>query len=144
MSEEKVSKTKKTKPEKTRIMSTGRRKEATARVQLIIEGKGRFFINGKRWDQYFTTHLHKLLITEPLEKAKLSDKVDVKARVRGGGITGQAGAIRLGLARSIVEYNQSLRSPFKKAKLLTRDPRAKERKKYGRKGARKRFQWTKR
>ncbi|MBN2120427.1 MAG: 30S ribosomal protein S9 [Candidatus Omnitrophica bacterium] len=125
-------------------MSTGRRKKAIARVQLIVDGKGRFYINGKKWDQYFTTHLHRLLISEPLERAKLSDKVDVKAKVQGGGITGQAGAIRLGLARSIVEYNYSLRSPFKKAKLLTRDPRAKERKKYGQKGARRRFQWTKR
>jgi small subunit ribosomal protein S9 len=152
MSQEKISKEhksqkpkeKKAEPQKRRIMSTGRRKEATARVQLILEGKGNFFINGKRWDQYFTTPLHKLLITEPLEKAKLRDKADVKARVRGGGITGQAGAIRLGLARSIVVYDETLRSPFKKSKFLTRDPRAKERKKYGRKGARRRFQWTKR
>jgi small subunit ribosomal protein S9 len=144
MNEQKTPKTKKEKPKKTSIMSTGRRKEATARVQLTLEGKGRFIINGKKWDQYFTTPLHKLLITEPLEKAKIKNKVDVKARVHGGGITGQAGAIRLGLARSIVEYDQNLRSPFKKAKFLTRDPRAKERKKYGRKGARRRFQWTKR
>ena len=144
MSDQKAPKTQKVTPQKTRIMSTGRRKEATARVQLIIEGNGRFLVNGKKWDQYFTTPLHKLLITEPLEKAKLGEKVDIKARVHGGGITGQAGAIRLGLARSIVEYNQGLKPTFKKAKFLTRDPRAKERKKYGRKGARRRFQWTKR
>lgn len=128
-----------------RIMATGRRKEASARVQLILEGKGRFLINGKKWDQYFTTPLHRLLVVEPLDMAHLKDKVDVKARVRGGGITGQAGAIRLGLARAIVRFNSSeFKAPFKKAKLLTRDPRAKERKKYGRKGARRRFQWTKR
>jgi len=126
------------------VIATGRRKQASARVQLITGGGGRFLINGRKWDEYFTTPLHRLLITEPLEKAKIQGEVDVKAKVQGGGITGQAGAIRLGVARAIVQYNQELRSPFKKAKFLTRDPRAKERKKYGRKGARRRFQWTKR
>jgi small subunit ribosomal protein S9 len=130
--------------EKQIIIATGRRKQATARVQLITGGAGRFLINGKKWDEYFTTPLHRLLVSEPLEKAKLKDAVDIKAKVQGGGITGQAGAVRLGMARAIVEYNQELKSPFKKAKFLTRDPRAKERKKYGRRGARRRFQWTKR
>ncbi len=133
------------KQEKTsiKILATGRRKEATARVQLILPGKGNFIINGKKWDEYFTTPLHRVLVREPLEKAKL-ENVDIKAKAEGGGITGQAGAIRLGLAKALVEYNPQLKSPFKKEKLLTRDPRAKERKKYGRRGARRRFQWTKR
>ena len=126
------------------ILATGRRKEASARVQLILEGKGEFLVNGKKWDEYFTTALQRLLVFEPLEKAKLADAVDVKARVIGGGMTGQAGAVRLGLSRAIVEHNHDLKSSFKKAKFLTRDPRSKERKKYGRKGARRRFQWTKR
>lgn len=139
-----MSENKKTETELKNIMATGRRKEATARVQLKLEGQGNIFINGKKLDEYFTTPSHKLLITAPLEKAELKDKVDVKARVIGGGITGQAGAVRLGLARAIVENNPELKSAFKKEKFLTRDPRSKERKKYGQKGARKQFQWTKR
>ncbi|HEC69115.1 MAG TPA: 30S ribosomal protein S9 [Candidatus Omnitrophica bacterium] len=127
-----------------KILASGRRKEAVARVQLIVPGKGKFLINGKKWDEYFTTPLHRLLVKEPLNKANLSTPVDVKAKAEGGGITGQAGAIRLGLAKALVEYNPQLKSPFKREKLLTRDPRAKERKKYGRRGARRRFQWTKR
>ena len=131
--------------EKPRIITaTGRRKEASARVQVTFGGRGKLLINNREWDEFFTTPLHKLLVIEPLEKAELVNKVDIRAKVHGGGITGQAGAIRLGIARAIVEYNPELKSPFKKAKLLTRDPRAKERKKYGRKGARRRFQWTKR
>ncbi len=126
------------------ISATGRRKKSSARVQMALEGKGLFLVNGKKWDEYFTTPSHKLLVVEPLDRAGLNDKVDVKAKVLGGGITGQAGAIRLGLSRAIVEYDSELKTPFKKSKLLTRDPRAKERKKYGQKGARRKFQWTKR
>ena len=127
-----------------KVMATGRRKEAVARVQLMLSGKGLFLVNGKKWDQYFTTPFLKNLVSEPLQKANLQDSVDVKARVNGGGITGQAGAIRLGISRAIVENNPDLKSPFKKEKFLTRDPRSKERKKYGQKGARRKFQWTKR
>lgn len=126
------------------ISATGRRKESSARVQMALEGKGLFLVNGKKWDEYFTTPLHKLLVIEPLDRAGLNDKVDVKAKVLGGGITGQAGAVRLGLSRAIVEYDSDLKPSFKKSKLLTRDPRAKERKKYGQKSARRQFQWTKR
>lgn len=128
-----------------RFMATGRRKEATAQVQIII-GRGRpdFTVNGRKWDEYFTTPSHRLLVREPLEKSQLRDTLVVRAKVKGGGITGQAGAVRLGLARAIVTYRQDLKSLFKKEKFLTRDPRSKERKKYGRRGARRRFQWTKR
>ncbi len=126
------------------IIATGRRKTATARVYLRPVGRGRFFVNGKKWDVYFTTPVQKSLVIEPLEKAGLENSVDVKVRVNGGGITGQAGAIRLGLARAIVSIKEELSHLFKKERFLTRDPRAKERKKYGQKGARKRFQWTKR
>lgn len=125
------------------ILASGRRKEATARVQIKIPGQGRFIINGKSWDEYFTIPLHRLLVREPLEKAGI-EEIDVRAKAQGGGVSGQAGAVRLGLAKALVEYNPQLRAPFKKEKFLTRDPRAKERKKYGRRGARRRFQWTKR
>jgi small subunit ribosomal protein S9 len=139
-----MKKAEKSKSKKEQIMATGRRKEATARVQLILESTGRFIVNGKKQDEYFTIPVHNLLVNEPLAKSELAGKVDVKAKVKGGGVTGQAGAIRLGLARAIVEHNPELKTPFKKEKFLTRDPRAKERKKYGQKGARKKFQWTKR
>ena len=126
------------------ILTTGRRKEAVARVWLFPQGKGRFYVNGKKWEEYFVTSSQRHLVREPLEKAGLSESVDIRARVEGGGISGQAGAVRLGIARAIVEYKSELKSAFKKDKLLTRDPRSKERKKYGQKGARRRFQWTKR
>jgi len=135
---------KKEQTEKKIIIATGRRKTATARVYLRPVGKGLFFVNGKRWDTYFTTPVQKSLVIEPLEKSGLEKSVDIKVRVNGGGITGQAGAIRLGLARAITQIKEELKPLFKKESLLTRDPRAKERKKYGQKGARKRFQWTKR
>ncbi len=143
MNKPKTSK-KKNESAKQVIIATGRRKKATARVYLRPTGKGRFFINGKRWDVFFTTPVQKNLIMEPLSKSGLEGLADVKAKVEGGGITGQAGAVRLGLARAIVSIKEDLRTLFKREKLLTRDPRAKERKKYGQKGARKSFQWTKR
>jgi len=126
------------------ILATGRRKEAVAKVWLFPEGRSHFLVNGKEWDRYFLTATRRHLVREPLEKANLWGKVGVKAKVLGGGISGQAGAVRLGLARAIIEYKNELRGVFKKNKLLTRDPRSKERKKYGQKGARRRFQWTKR
>jgi len=128
----------------TAIAATGRRKQAVARVRLIKEGTGKFYINGNQWDHYFTTVAHRITVTQPLERAGLMGKVDVRATVNGGGITGQAGAIRLGLARALIRDNAELKASFKEVKFLTRDPRAKERKKYGQKGPRAKFQWTKR
>jgi len=125
-------------------MTTGRRKEASARVRVITEGSGRILINGRKLEDYFPIITHQAMVKRPLLVAELLEKTDIKANVKGGGITGQAGAISLGIARSLLEIDPSLRSALKKEELLTRDPRAKERKKYGRKGARRRFQWTKR
>ena len=123
---------------------TGRRKEAVARVKLIPQGKGNISINGKNIDSYFTTIDHQMQVRKPLIVTKTSDRVDINANVGGGGISGQAGAVSLGIARALVELNADLRAILRREQLLTRDPRAKERKKYGRKGARRRFQWTKR
>jgi small subunit ribosomal protein S9 len=133
-----------TEVKKTAIATTGRRKQAVARVRLFKEGTGRFTINGKQWDEYFKTVAHRITVTQALEKAGVMGKVDVRATVVGGGITGQAGAIRLGLARALIRDNAELKAAFKEVKFLTRDPRAKERKKYGQKGPRAKFQWTKR
>jgi len=126
------------------VLATGRRKEATARVKVVFEGKGRILINRKRLEEYFPLINHQHQIKKPLLLTQMMDKVDVKVRVSGGGATGQAGAVSLGIARALVELNPELRSVLRKEDLLTRDPRAKERKKYGQKGARRRFQWTKR
>jgi small subunit ribosomal protein S9 len=101
-------------------------------------------INGKDFTNYFVTIDHQMQVKRPLMITDVLEKVDIKARVCGGGISGQAGAVRLGIARALVQFNPELRGDLRKEDLLTRDPRAKERKKYGRKGARRRFQWTKR
>ena len=125
-------------------MATGRRKEATARVRLITEGKGKIVINGRNVDTYFSTIDQKMRVRKPLVAVDVEGKMDVFANVSGGGQSGQVGAIELGIARCLLAWDPSLRSCLKKEDHLTRDPRAKERKKYGRKGARRRFQWTKR
>jgi len=130
--------------EKRFALATGRRKEATARVKVTFEGKGRIFINGRKLEDYFPLINHQYQIKRPLEITELLGKVDVKAKVSGGGVTGQAGAVSLGVARALVELDPNLRGILRKEDLLTRDPRAKERKKYGQRGARRRFQWTKR
>lgn len=132
------------KKEKQQFLTTGRRKEAVARVRLIVPGKGSILINGKDYKGYFPTIEQQMRINKPLSLTAVSDKVDIRARVQGGGISGQAGAVSLGIARALVEYNPEFRPVLRKEDFLTRDPRAKERKKYGRKGARRRFQWTKR
>ncbi len=129
---------------RTPIITVGRRKEATARVYCYTQGKGNIIINGRNLDQYFTTSAQKILVREPLMKGGCEATLDIKAKVEGGGITGQAGAIRLGIARAIILMKPELRSLFGKEKLLTRDQRSKERKKFGQKGARKKVQWTKR
>lgn len=124
--------------------ATGRRKNAAARVRLLSPGTGKITVNGKPYDKYFTRETYHITIMQPLKLAKLIDKFDIVINAKGGGTTGQADAARHGIARAIIKFDTSLRSLIKKAGFLTRDPRAKERKKYGRKRARKRFQYSKR
>lgn len=122
---------------------TGRRKTSTARV-FLRPGKGAISVNHQSIDAVFPTESLRTQIRQPLAVTEAADKFDVVATTRGGGVSGQAGAMRLGIARALVEYNSELRPRLKKAGLLTRDPRVKERKKYGMAGARKRFQFSKR
>jgi len=122
---------------------TGRRKTSAARVYLR-PGRGAITVNAKTFDAYFPNEMLKMIIRQPLVITETADKFDVLVRVAGGGSSGQAGAIRLGIARALVEYNAELRKRLKNEGLLTRDARAKERKKYGMAGARKRFQFSKR
>lgn len=122
---------------------TGRRKTSTARVYLRA-GAGEFKINRKAFDQYFPNETLRMIIQQPMKLTETGAKFDVLVNVRGGGPAGQAGAIRHGITRALMEYNADLRPALKEAGLVTRDPRIKERKKYGQKGARKRFQFSKR
>jgi small subunit ribosomal protein S9 len=122
---------------------TGRRKTSTARV-FLRPGTGTLTINRKTFEEAFPTEAHRNQIKQPLAVTETADKFDVLATIAGGGIAGQAGALRLGIARALVKYNLELRSRLKKEGFLTRDARIKERKKYGQKGARKRFQFSKR
>ncbi len=122
---------------------TGRRKTSTARV-FLRPGNGGHVINRKPLEQAFPTEALRTQIRQPMLVTETADKFDVLATLSGGGIAGQAGALRLGIARALVEYNIELRQRLKKAGFLTRDARIKERKKYGQKGARKRFQFSKR
>ena len=122
---------------------TGRRKTATARVYLR-PGSGEIRINERAIDDYILSDVQKMVIRHPLVLTETADKLDVVVRVRGGGPTGQAGAVRHGIARALVQFNPDLRAKLKAAGFLTRDPREVERKKYGRPGARKRFQFSKR
>ena len=123
--------------------TTGRRKEAVARAQLR-PGSGQFTINGKTLEAYFPTAVSQMIVSEPLTVTETREQYDVTASITGGGASGQAGALRLAIARSLVDLDPELRAPLKKAGLLTRDPRKKESKKYGRKKARKAPQFTKR
>ncbi|MEK6281063.1 MAG: 30S ribosomal protein S9 [Acidobacteriota bacterium] len=122
---------------------TGRRKTSTARVYLR-SGAGDFKINRKPFDQYFPNETLRMIIRQPLNLTETVGKFDVLINVKGGGPAGQAGAIRHGITRALLEYNADLRPTLKQAGLITRDDRIKERKKYGQKGARKRFQFSKR
>lgn len=122
---------------------TGRRKNATARVYLR-PGNGEFRINRSPIETYFKNETLRMIIRQPLHLTDTLGKFDVVVTVDGGGTAGQAGAVRHGIARALLEFNGELRKRLKKAGLLTRDPRVKERKKYGQKGARKRFQFSKR
>ena len=126
-----------------RWYGTGRRKESVARV-WIKRGSGKIVINKRSLEEYFPRVFHRLHALEPLKLVEMEDQFDILVNVQGGGLTGQAGAIRLGLARALVSYNEELRTVLKKAGTLTRDPRVVERKKYGRPKARKRFQFSKR
>ena len=122
---------------------TGRRKSSTARVYLR-PGSGEFKVNRSQLDNYFKNETLRMIIRQPLQLTDTLGKFDVLVNVEGGGSAGQAGAVRHGIARALIEFNAELRKKLKRAGLLTRDPRAKERKKYGQKGARKRFQFSKR
>ncbi len=122
---------------------TGRRKTSTARVYLR-PGAGNVRINKKSFDQYFPNETLRMIIRQPLQLTETVNKFDLLINVSGGGPSGQAGAIRHGITRALIEFNADLRPALKQAGLVTRDPRIKERKKYGQKGARKRFQFSKR
>jgi len=122
---------------------TGRRKTSTARV-FLRPGNGTLTINRRTFEAFFPTEALRTQIKTPMVLTETADKFDVLATVAGGGVSGQAGAVRLGIARALVEYNLELRKALKAGGLLTRDARAKERKKYGMAGARKRFQFSKR
>ncbi len=124
-------------------LGTGRRKESIARV-FLRPGSGKFTVNGREVEKYFPNHAWKHEAIEPLKFSSIAEQVDVVATAKGGGVGGQAGAVRMGLARAISRYNPELRAALRKNGFLTRDSRMKERKKYGQKGARKRFQFTKR
>jgi small subunit ribosomal protein S9 len=125
------------------FLGTGRRKESVARV-FLRPGTGKFTVNGRSVEQYFPNHAWKHDATEPLKFTSLTEQVDVVVTASGGGVGGQAGAVRMGLSRAISRFNPELRPALRANGFLTRDSRMKERKKYGQKGARKRFQFTKR
>lgn len=129
--------------DKVQYIATGRRKNSIARIR-IMAGEGKVTVNGRSFNAYFPRESNRLIIMQPLELVKLEAKVDVFANVNGGGLSGQAGAMKQGIARALVKMDASLKSAVKKAGFLTRDPRMRERKKYGRKRARRRFQFTKR
>jgi len=125
------------------VQATGRRKRSIARVQLK-PGRGQIIVNGKTVSDYFGRKILDIIVRQPLVITGTGDKFDIVAKVQGGGMSGQAGALRHGIARALQEYDPDLRSPLKKAGLLTRDPRMKERYKYGLKKARRAPQYSKR
>ncbi|MBI5119222.1 30S ribosomal protein S9 [Candidatus Poribacteria bacterium] len=122
---------------------TGRRKRSIARVQLV-RGNGSISVNGRNLEDYFTRETLTMIIRHPLEATQTLGKFDIVVNVSGGGMTGQAGAVRHGIARALLSYDPVLRASLRKEGFLTRDPRMKERKKYGQRGARARFQFSKR
>jgi len=123
--------------------ATGRRKTAVARV-ILRPGEGKIRVNGQTLEQYFPSEAMRVEVREPLTLTEMLNKFDLLVNARGGGIHGQAGATRLGIARALLSFNPEFRARLRQGGFLTRDPRAKERKKYGQKGARKRFQFSKR
>ena len=127
----------------TQQYGTGRRKTAVARV-FLAPGSGNFEVNGRSFDSYFPNEVLKMVVRQPLEMTETVDKFDIHATVKGGGSAGQAGALRHGIARALLEHDGELRERLKAGGFLTRDSRMKERKKYGQKGARARYQFSKR
>lgn len=125
------------------ILATGRRKCAVARVRMVA-GTGKVTVNGKNWEEYFTTEALRGFIAQPFQVSGTVDKFDLSVRLDGGGMSGQAGALRHGIARALVAYDESYRAVLKSNGMMTRDSRVKERKKPGQPGARKRFQFSKR
>ena len=126
------------------MYGTGRRKSSVARVHLIPGGTGKITINNRDIDDYFGLDTLKLIVRQPLNTVGMTDKVDIECTVAGGGVSGQAGAIRHGISRALLLVDESFRAPLKAAGFLTRDPRMKERKKYGLKAARRAPQFSKR
>ena len=129
--------------EKVQYIATGRRKNSIARVR-IMPGEGKVTVNKRPFNAYFPREVNRLIIMQPIETAKLESKLDIFVNANGGGLSGQAGAIKQGIARALVKMDATLKADIKKAGFLTRDSRMRERKKYGRKRARRRFQFTKR
>lgn len=127
----------------TNYTANGRRKEAVARVRLI-PGKGNVTVNKRPIDKYFIRETDRIIIKQPFQTTNTVNKFDCFANIKGGGLSGQAGALRLGIARALLLVDPAFKTTLRKGSFLTRDSRMKERKKYGQKGARKRFQWTKR
>ena len=129
--------------QKQMYMGTGRRKRALARVR-VMRGSGNFSVNGATVEDYFGRETLTMMVKQPLEATQTLGDFDIIASVSGGGVAGQAGALRHGIARALLSYDPNLRAPLRKGGFLTRDPRMKERKKYGQRGARARFQFSKR
>ena len=129
--------------ELTKYVSLGRRKESTARVRME-SGNGKIVVNGRAFEKYFIRETDRIIVLQPLALTESMGKFNIAARLTGGGLTGQAGALRLGIAKALLTADENFKQILRKNGYLTRDPRMKERKKYGQKGARKRFQWTKR
>jgi small subunit ribosomal protein S9 len=129
--------------EQVQYYGTGRRKSSVARV-FLRPGSGKFQVNDREMDKYFLTDAQRVVVKQPLVTSETVSTFDIHANVSGGGINGQAGALRMGIARALLEFNAELRKKLKVEGFLSRDARAKERKKYGQKGARKRFQFSKR
>ena len=127
----------------TEHLGTGRRKRAIARVRLA-SGEGNIIINGRPFEAFFPVETHRMLVSQPLVVSELEKKVDIRVNVQGGGPSGQAGAIRHGITRALLQFDSNLRPALKAEGFITRDPRIKERKKPGQPGARKRFQFSKR
>ncbi len=128
---------------KVQYYGTGRRKTAVARV-FLRPGNGKIFVNRLAFDEYFKTNTQRVMVRQPLLLTENLSKFDLNVTVVGGGLMSQAGAVRHGIARALTDFNNELRLKLKQAKYLTRDPRKKERKKYGQPGARRRFQFSKR
>ncbi len=129
--------------ESTKYIALGRRKESTARVRME-PGNGQLVVNGRAFEKYFLRETDRIIVLQPLALTESKTKYNISANLDGGGLTGQAGALRLGIARALLGADVNFKDIFRKNGYLTRDPRMKERKKYGQKGARKRYKWTKR